>query len=106
LEVAGVVAISPPLRLARSEHLVRWAAARKPVVAIVPENDQFVRPAEARARFAMLPAARVVEGPGAGHLWIGEKSTRLVLDTVVDAARPGFGRLPTTWDGPFQTYRN
>jgi alpha/beta superfamily hydrolase len=106
LAVAGLVAVSPPLRRARSEHLVQWAAARKPVVAIVPEKDQFLKPAEARARLALLPTARVVEGADAGHLWIGEKAVRQALGAMVEAVRPGFGPLPTSWDGPSQIYRN
>ncbi|MDR1186435.1 MAG: alpha/beta fold hydrolase [Bifidobacteriaceae bacterium] len=104
LPVEGVIALSPPLRRARSEHLIQWAAARKPVTALVPEKDQFLSPAEARARFAMVPAAKVVEAKDAVHLWIGEKAVRQVLDAIVEVARPGFGPLPTTWDGPSEIY--
>jgi alpha/beta superfamily hydrolase len=106
LPVQGVIAISPPLRRARAEHLVQWAAARKPVAALVPEKDQFLTPAEARARFALLPGAKVVTGEDAVHLWIGEKAVRRVLDGIVDVVRPGFGPLPTSWDGPSEVYRN
>ncbi|MDR0592291.1 MAG: alpha/beta fold hydrolase, partial [Bifidobacteriaceae bacterium] len=38
LPVAGLIAVSPPLRRARPEHLIQWAAVRKPVVALVPEK--------------------------------------------------------------------
>jgi alpha/beta superfamily hydrolase len=106
LPVRGVVAISPPLKRTRSEHLLQWAVARKPVTALVPELDQFLRPAEARARFAMLPSATVLEGEGAVHLWIGEKSVRQVLEAVVDVVIPGFGPLPNRWDGPSEIHQN
>jgi pimeloyl-ACP methyl ester carboxylesterase len=106
LPVEGVIALSPPLKKTQSHHLIQWAATRKPVVGIVPENDQYLKPAEARARLAMLPAARVVEGAGAGHLWIGEKAVRQALNAVVEAVQPGLGPLPTNWDGPRQTYQN
>ncbi|MDR2567236.1 MAG: alpha/beta fold hydrolase [Bifidobacteriaceae bacterium] len=106
LPVEGVIAISPPLKKTRSEHLIQWAAARKPVTALVPERDQFLKPAEARARFAMVPGAKVVEGPDAVHLWIGEKAVRQVLDAIVDVVAPGVGPLPTTWDGPSELYKH
>jgi alpha/beta superfamily hydrolase len=105
LDVEGVIALSPPLRRARSEHLIQWAAARKPVLAMVPEKDQFLSPSEARARLALLPQAKVVEGKGAVHLWIGEQSVRQVLDGIVNLVRPGFGPLPRHWDGPSTTYQ-
>jgi alpha/beta superfamily hydrolase len=104
LPVEGLIVVSPPLKLARSEHLLGWAAARKPITALVPETDPFLGPDEARSRFAEIPAAKVIEGPGAGHLWIGEKSVRQVMNAVVEAIRPGFGPLPKTWDGPAETY--
>jgi alpha/beta superfamily hydrolase len=104
LPVEGVIALSPPLKRTRSEHLIQWAAARKPVTALVPERDQFLSPAQARARFAMVPTAKVIEGKDAVHLWIGEKAVRQVLDAIVEVVRPGFGPLPTTWDGPSETY--
>ncbi|MDR2252508.1 MAG: hypothetical protein LBD97_01375 [Bifidobacteriaceae bacterium] len=100
LDVRGVIAISPPLRRTRSEHLIQWAAARKPVVALVPERDQFLRPAEARARLALVPGARVVVGDDAVHLWIGERSVRDALDGIVQVVRPGLAPLPTRWNGP------
>jgi alpha/beta superfamily hydrolase len=102
--VVGAIAVSPPLRRARTDHLVQWAASRKPLTAIVPERDDFLTPPEARARFALVPQARVVEGKDAVHLWIGEKAVRTVLTEVVNVVRPGFGPLPTTWQGPSQTY--
>ncbi|MDR2378614.1 MAG: hypothetical protein LBD70_04220 [Bifidobacteriaceae bacterium] len=100
LPVEGVVALSPPLRLTASEHLVQWAAARKPVLALVPEHDQFLSPARARARLALVGGARVIEGEGAGHLWIGEKAVRQAFDAIAAAVRPGFGPLATSWTGP------
>ncbi|MDR2373090.1 MAG: alpha/beta fold hydrolase [Bifidobacteriaceae bacterium] len=106
LPVAGVIAVSPPLKQTRSDHLIQWAAARKPVTALVPEHDEFLKPAQARARLALIPGAKVVEGRGASHLWIGEKAVRQALDAIVAVVRPGFGPLPRTWDGPSQTFNH
>ena len=49
-----------------------WAGSGKPVLALVPELDDYLRPDEARQRFARVPQARVVGVDGARHLWVGE----------------------------------
>jgi alpha/beta superfamily hydrolase len=104
--VEGAILLSPPLRRAHSQHLIQWAANRKPLTALVPQRDQFLQPAQARARLAMIPAAKVIEGKDAVHLWIGERSVRQVLDVIVATVRPGFGPLPTNWNGAAETYNS
>jgi alpha/beta superfamily hydrolase len=98
--VEGAILLSPALRFSRPEHLRGWAESGRPVVALVPELDDYLRPAEALQRFAAIPQARVVDIPGGKHLWVGEKYVRRALDEVVAAVRPGAGPLPTTWEGP------
>jgi alpha/beta superfamily hydrolase len=105
LDVAGLVALSPSLRYAGPDALVQWAATQKPLHAIVPEKDQYLSPADVRARLAIVSAARIVEVEDAVHLWIGEKAVRKVLDALVAIVRPGFPPLPTEWSGPQQTYQ-
>ena len=95
--VEGLVLLSPPLRWSRPEHLRAWAEFGKPVTALVPEFDDFLRPAEARERFAAIPQAEVVAVEGAKHLWVGEPAVRRVLDEVVDRVNPARAPLPTTW---------
>jgi alpha/beta superfamily hydrolase len=100
--VAGAILLSPPLRFTTAEHLAAWAAGGKPVTALIPEFDDFLRPAEAIARFAAVPQAEVVPVPGAKHLWVGDAEK--VLDEVVRRVAPGVPvPLPRTWDGPMQT---
>jgi alpha/beta superfamily hydrolase len=103
-DVVGAILLSPPLRRATDEDLDRWAVSGKPVLALVPELDDYLRPDEARERFARVPHARVVGVDGAKHLWVGENSVRRVLDEVVATVVPGAAPLPTTWDGPYQTW--
>ena len=74
------------------------------MLALVPELDDYLRPDEARQRFARIPQARVVGVDGARHLWVGEKSVRRVLDEVVAQVAPAAAPLPTTWEGPYQTW--
>lgn len=102
--VDGAVLLSPPLRYTRPEHLDAWAAAGTPLTALVPELDDFLRPDEARARFARVPQAEVVGVDGARHLWVGEPSVRRVLTEVVARVRPQALPLPTRWDGPWETF--
>ncbi len=70
--VRGVILLSPPVRSATAADLAGWAASGKPVTALVPEFDDYLRPAEARERFAAIPQAEVVGVPGAKHLWVGD----------------------------------
>jgi uncharacterized protein len=93
--VVGAVLISPPLRFSTDADLARWADTGKPLVAIVPELDDYLRPAEAESRFAVVPQARVVGVPGAKHLFVG--FTERVLDVIVDAVHPGTPPLPRQW---------
>jgi hypothetical protein len=99
--IAGAILLSPPLRFSQPEHLAAWAADGKPVTALVPEFDDYLRPAEATERFAAIPQAEVVGMPGAKHLWVGDAEN--VLDQIVRRAAPGVPvPLPRTWDGPME----
>ena len=97
--VVGAVLISPPLRFSSEDDLDGWAQSGKPLVAIVPELDDYLRPAEAEKRFGVVPQAKVIAVPKAKHLFVG--FTETVLDAVVDAVVPGSAPLPRAWEtGP------
>ncbi|HZC27529.1 MAG TPA: alpha/beta fold hydrolase [Actinopolymorphaceae bacterium] len=98
--VEGAILLSPSLRFARSEHLATWATSAKPVAALVPELDDYLRPAEARERFAAIPQAEVVGIEGVKHLWVG--AAERALDEIVARVAPDVGSLPQTWDGPME----
>ncbi len=99
--VRGAILLSPPLRRAGETDLDAWAASGRPLTALVPELDDYLRPDEARERFARVPQAKVVGVDGAKHLWVGEKFVRIVLDEIAAAVNPaalGPGQtLPVTW---------
>ncbi|PZS29391.1 MAG: alpha/beta hydrolase [Pseudonocardiales bacterium] len=95
--VVGAVLISPPLRTSTDADLDRWAASGKPVVCIVPEFDDYLRPAEARRRFARIPQAEVVAIADGKHLLVGH--TDEVLDEVVRPIVPGAYPLPRQFAG-------
>ncbi len=68
----------------------------KPLVALVPEFDDYLRPAEAAERFKRVPQAEVVGVEGAKHLWVGEPYVRIVLDHIAGRLNPSAAPLPTT----------
>ena len=94
--IAGVVLLSPPLRRTTPAELARWSGVDVPVVALVPEHDDFLQPAEAVDGFAVVPEVQVVPVAGAKHLWVGEKYVRIVLDRIASLVAPGSAPLRTT----------
>ncbi|WP_454043252.1 alpha/beta hydrolase [Cellulosimicrobium sp. Marseille-Q8652] len=98
--VEGAILLSPPLHRATDEDLDRWDAFGKPLVVLVPELDDYLRPDEARRRFARVRQAEVIAVDDAKHLWVGESSVRRVLDEIVGHVLPDHPLpLPTTWSG-------
>src|SRR5919107_531061 len=98
----GRIELSPPLRFSRPEHLDAWAESGKPVTALVPEFDDYLRPDAAEQRFAAIGQAEVIGVPGAKHLWVGDAER--VLDEIVRRVAPDVPvPLPDTWDGPLET---
>ncbi|MGV8968526.1 MAG: alpha/beta hydrolase [Cellulomonas sp.] len=87
--IAGAILLSPPLRWAAESDLAAWDAFGKPLVVLVPELDDFLRPDRARERFAAVRQAKVIGVVGAGHLWVGESAVRRVLDEIVRHVVPG-----------------
>ncbi|NYD66544.1 alpha/beta hydrolase [Agromyces atrinae] len=98
-DIAGAILLSPPLRRTTPDELTRWAGSGVPLIALVPELDDFLRPAEAEERFAAVPEARLVAVDEAKHLWVGETHTRRVLDEIVRVVNPSASPLPTEWNG-------
>lgn len=104
-DVDAVVLLSPPLRYTSDADLAGWAGTGIEVTVLVPELDDFVRPDEARRRFAAVPGARVIGVAGAKHLWVGERYVRQVLDVVASVALEREVQLPTEWSGDSSSLR-
>ena len=99
--IEGAILLSPPLRFSTPQHLEAWDASGKPVIALVPEHDDYLQPPEAKERFAAIRQAEVVAVDGAKHLWVGEANVYRVLSEIVARVLPDRTEpLPTTWDGP------
>ena len=96
-DIAGAILLSPPLHRATDQDLLRWNDFGRPLVAFVPELDDYLVPAEAQQRFSIVNHAKVIGFDGEKHLWVGENATRRVLNEIVAGVLPGFGELPTEY---------
>lgn len=98
LGIEGAILLSPPLHRATEADLQRWTLPGPPLVAIIPEFDDYLRPAEARERFSKAPAATVIDVEDGTHLWVGEPRTRRILDEIVAQLGTAHTPLPTEVD--------
>jgi uncharacterized protein len=96
-DIAGAILLSPPLHRATEADLRRWNDFGKPLVALVPELDDFLAPEPARGRFSVVPHAQVLAFDGEKHLWVGERATSRVLNTIAETVIPGSTPLPTEY---------
>ena len=61
-----------------------------PIVALIPELDDYLQPGGRAERFAVAPATlRCIACEGGKHLWVGETQTRRVLDRDRGGRQPG-----------------
>ena len=97
--VEGAILLSPPLRRTAPDELAAWAGSGKRLVAVVPEFDDYLQPAEARERFATVPETELVAVEGGKHLWVGEQQVYRVLSEIVARLNPAALSLPTEWAG-------
>ena len=95
--ISGVILLSPPLHRTTQEELVSWQDSPVPVVALIPEFDDFLPPQQAREGFAVAPSLELVMAEGAKHLWVGEKQTRFVLNEITKRLNPAAAPLPEAW---------
>ena len=96
-DIEGAILLSPPLRRAGEAELAAWAGSGRALLALVPEHDDYLQPAQARQRFAAVPQAEVIGVPGARHLWVGERYVRIALNEIVRRVNPQAWPLPTEW---------
>ena len=95
--IDGAILLSPPLHRAKPEDVSAWHGDPRPLIAIIPEFDDYLRPEEAAERFASVPDMTLIPVEGGKHLWVGENQTRRVLEEIVRAVNPGALPLRTEW---------
>jgi alpha/beta superfamily hydrolase len=93
--VKGLILLSPPLRTSEVSDMQYWAKDGRPVIALVPELDDYLQPPEAKIRFAPLTQIKIISVDGAKHLWVGEPSVYRVLSEITKVLAPERLPLPT-----------
>ena len=78
----GLILLSPPLRTTTNEELLYWNSDPRPITALVPEHDDYLKPDAARERFAIVPKLRIIPVDDAKHLWLGEPAVHRVLSEI------------------------
>ena len=79
----GLILLSPPLRTTTDAQLEYWNTDPRPITALVPELDDYLQPAQARERFAVVPKLEIIAVDEAKHLWLGEPAVHRVLSEIV-----------------------
>jgi alpha/beta superfamily hydrolase len=93
--IKGLILLSPPLMKVDDSDLQFWAEDGRPITALIPEHDDYLKPAEARERFATIPQIEIIAVDGAKHLWVGEPYVHRVLSEITRIVAPSRLPLPT-----------
>ena len=93
--VKGLILLSPPLRTSEVSDLEYWAKDGRPVIALVPELDDYLQPPQAIERFKPLTQIEIIPVEGAKHLWVGEPAVHRVLSEITKIIAPERLPLPT-----------
>ena len=93
--VKGLILLSPPLRTSEVSDLQWWAEDGRPVIALVPELDDYLQPPQAIERFKPLTQIEIIPVEGAKHLWVGEPAVHRVLSEITKIIAPERLPLPT-----------
>lgn len=96
-EILGAILLSPPLHRATAEEVAAWEGDERRLSALIPEHDDYLKPAEAAERFASVPSMELINIDDGKHLWVGETQTRRVLNEIVRIVHPTAVPLPTEW---------
>lgn len=96
-EISGAILLSPPLHRATDSDLDRWIGNPRKLSALIPEHDDYLKPAQAKERFSRIPHIEIVPVDGAKHLWVGEIATARVLNEITKLVNPAAYPLAETW---------
>ena len=95
--VKGIILLSPPLMTTQESDLEWWAKDGRPVTALIPEFDDYLKPAEAKVRFEKLRQIELINIADGKHLWVGEPAVYRVLTEITIILSPSRLPLPTEW---------
>jgi len=95
--VKGLILLSPPLMTTQESDLEWWSNDGRPVTALIPEFDDYLKPDEAAIRFAPLKQITLINIDEGKHLWVGEPAVYRVLSEITKIIAPTRLPLPTEW---------
>jgi len=93
--IKELILLSPPMIATNDEDLAFWKDDGRPITALIPEHDDYLKPDQARTKFSKLPNLKQINVDGAKHLWVGEPMVYLVLSEIVKVIAPSRLPLPT-----------
>ena len=92
--VAGLILLSPPLRTSEVGDLEFWAKDGRPITALIPEFDDYLKPDAAAEAFKVLSQIKLINIDEAKHLWVGEPAVYRVLSEITKIISPEKLPLP------------
>jgi len=90
--IKELILLSPPMLSTTDEDLDFWIKDGRVITALIPELDDYLKPAAAKLKFSKVKNLKQIDVPGAKHLWVGEPMVHLVLSEIVKVIAPS--RLP------------
>ena len=90
--IKELILLSPPMIATSEEDLEFWKEDGRPITALIPEHDDYLKPDQAKLKFSKLPNLKQIDVKDAKHLWVGEPMVYLVLSEIVKIIAPS--RLP------------
>jgi alpha/beta superfamily hydrolase len=93
--IKQLILLSPPLLSTTDEDLDFWVKDGRMITALIPEHDDYLKPAQAKLKFSKISTLKQIDVPGAKHLWVGEPMVHLVLSEIVRVIAPNKLPLPT-----------
>jgi len=95
--IKGLILLSPPMQRTTIEDLEFWSNDGRPIIALIPEHDEYLNPAQAIERFAALPHIQLINVDEGKHLWLGEPQVYRVLSEITKIVAPHRLPLPTEY---------
>ena len=92
--IAGLILLSPPLRTSEPSDLEFWAKDGRPIIALIPEFDDYLQPEAAAKAFKVISQIELINVDEAKHLWVGEPAVYRVLSEITRVIAPEKLPLP------------
>jgi len=90
--IKELILLSPPMLSTTEADLDFWIEDGRPISALIPELDDYLKPDAARVKFSKVKNLKQIDVAGAKHLLVGEPMVHLVLTEIVKVIAPS--RLP------------